>query len=76
MKKLGVVHNLSYKGDILVKASFAPRTGDKVLDASKRPLGRVKRVFGPVRSPYVTVETAQDPTLGLIGSDVYIEVSA
>ncbi|MFQ5838575.1 MAG: H/ACA ribonucleoprotein complex subunit GAR1 [Thermoplasmata archaeon] len=74
MKKLGVVNNLSYKGDILVKASFAPRMGEGVLDAAKRPLGRVIRVFGPARSPYVTVEPLDEPPLGLIGSDVYVEV--
>jgi RNA-binding protein len=74
MRKLGVVRNLSYKGDILVKASFAPRMGERVLDASKRPLGRIKRVFGPVKAPYVTVEPVEEPPLGLIGSDVYIEV--
>lgn len=74
MRKLGVVRNLSYKGDLIVKASFAPRLGERVLDASKRPVGRVKRVFGPVKAPYVTVKPNDEPPLGLIGSDVYLEV--
>lgn len=74
MRKLGVVRNLSYKGDVLVKASFAPRVGEDVLDARRRPLGRVRRVFGPVEAPYVTVEPYREPSLGIIGSDVSVEV--
>ncbi len=66
--------NLSYKGDLLVKASFAPRVGEEVFDARKRPLGRVRRVFGPVKSPYVMVEPHQEPSLRLIDSDVCVDV--
>ncbi len=74
MKKLGVVQNFSYKGDFLVKASFSPRMGQEVHDARGRALGRVRRVFGPVKGPYVTVEPLHEVGLGLVGSDVYVEV--
>ncbi len=71
---MGIVHDLSYRGHILVKASFAPSEGQEVRDARRRPLGRVKRVFGPVKAPYVTIEPREEPSLGLIGSDVCVEV--
>lgn len=74
MKKLGVIQNLSYKGDLLIKATFAPRRGQEVLGAQKTALGRVRRVFGPVRAPYVAVEPHGDPNLGLLGSDAWVEV--
>lgn len=74
MEKLGIVQNVSYKGDLLVRAAFAPRLGQEVLDTRKTLLGRVRRVFGPVGSPYVTVEPRDKPSLGLLGSDVWVEV--
>ncbi len=74
MKKLGVVHNLSYRGDLVIRALKAPPLGTRVLDKRGRPLGRVRRVFGPVKSPYVTVEPLREPGLGLVGSQAFSEV--
>ncbi len=74
MQKMGVIQNVSYKGDLLVKAVFAPRVGQEVLDGRKTSLGRVRRVFGPVAAPYVTVEPQGEPSLGLLGSDVWVDV--
>ncbi|MFQ5553492.1 MAG: H/ACA ribonucleoprotein complex subunit GAR1 [Thermoplasmata archaeon] len=75
MKKLGAIKDFSYRGDLLVKATFAPVPATSVFDARKRPLGRVVRVFGPVRAPYVTVKPAQEPKLSVLGTGVYIEDS-
>ena len=73
MKKLGIIKDFSYRGDLLVKATFAPNTGAGVLDRRHRTLGKVVRVFGPVRSPYVTVKPSKQPKLSLLGSGVYVE---
>lgn len=75
MKKLGVVKDLSYRGDLLVRGAFAPDRGAEVLDARGRALGRVKRVFGPVGAPYVAVKPKGAPKLGLLGTGVYVEVT-
>jgi RNA-binding protein len=73
MKKLGTIKDFSYRGDLVVKATFAPAPGAGVLDRRKRNLGRVVRVFGPVRAPYVTVKPTKQPKLHLLGSGVYVE---
>lgn len=73
MKKLGTVHNLSYHGDLIVKAAFAPPPGTVILDARGRALGRVRRVFGPVAGPYVTVQPQRPPGLQVVRSEVFVE---
>jgi len=73
MKKLGVVDNLSYDGSILVRADFAPMRGAQVLDRKKNPVGRVMKVFGPVRKPFAAIRPSRNVTLSLIGSEVYLE---
>jgi len=73
MKKLGVVDNISYDGSILIRTDFAPDRGAQVLDKKKVPIGRVMKVFGPVRKPFVAVRPSQKPVLSLIGSEVYLE---
>lgn len=74
MKKLGVVHNLSYRGDLIVKAPYVPSVGQEVLDKRGLPLGKVRRVFGPVKAPYVSVEPFREPGLALVRSQVFVEV--
>lgn len=74
MKKLGVVHNLSYRGDLIVRAPYPPEVGQEVLDKRGRRLGKVRRVFGPVKSPYVSVEPFGEPGLALVRSQVFEEV--
>ncbi len=73
MKKLGVVDNLSYDGSVLVRADFAPPRGAQVLDNKKNPVGRIFKVFGPVRRPFAAVRPSRKVTLSLIGSDVFLE---
>ncbi|MFQ5918814.1 MAG: H/ACA ribonucleoprotein complex subunit GAR1, partial [Thermoplasmata archaeon] len=73
MKKLGTIKDFSYRGDLVVRATFAPPPGARVRDRRKQTLGRVVRVFGPVRAPYVTVKPTKQPKLRLLGSGVYVE---
>ena len=72
MKRLGTVENLSYDGSILVRASFAPVLGTHVFDKRQRAVGRVVRVFGPMREPFASVRPAAKVGLSLLGSDVYV----
>ncbi len=70
---LGIVENIAYDGSILVRARFAPPRGAAVVDRRKRPVGRVVKVFGPVREPFATVRPVGKPALSLIGSEVFVE---
>ncbi len=55
MKTLGVVQDITRTGEILVKADRLTARRGTVFDGRKRRIGRIKRVFGPVDSPYVLV---------------------
>jgi rRNA processing protein Gar1 len=72
MKRLGVVENLIYDGSLLVRVEFAPPPGTQVVDKRRRPVGKVRKVFGPVRQPFATVRPFGKAPMTLIGSDVYV----
>lgn len=72
MRRLGVVENIAHDGTVLVRSEFAPSRGTDVLDKRNRALGRVVKVFGPVREPFAAVRPSGAVSLSLIGAEVYI----
>ena len=74
MKVLGTIQEIACDGKMIVRGSITPPPRSKVGDNRKRTLGRVRRVFGPVDTPYVSIDTTGDISLiGMIGKKVYIE---
>jgi rRNA processing protein Gar1 len=74
MKFLGEVQEVSFDGKLIVKGVCAPQPREIVTDNRRRPIGRVVRVFGPVTSPYVSVEvTGDNSLLSAVGKQVYVE---
>jgi rRNA processing protein Gar1 len=74
MQFLGNVQEVTVDGKLVIRAAFTPKLRDMVWDNRKRLLGRVVRIFGPVDSPYVTVEPAGDTSLlSIAGKQVYID---
>jgi len=69
---LGVVENISYDGSVLVRSAFAPPSGARVVDKRNRPLGKVWKVFGPVKEPFAAIRTDSRVALSILGSDVYV----
>jgi rRNA processing protein Gar1 len=46
----------------------------RILDNRQKPIGRVVKVFGPVDSPYVSIEPGADfSLLSAAGKQVYVE---
>jgi len=72
MRRLGVVENIAHDGTLLVRSNFAPSRGADVLDKRNRAVGRVVKVFGPVREPFTAVRPAAAVSLSLIGADVFV----
>ncbi len=72
MRRLGVVENIAHDGTLLVRSDFAPSRGADVLDKRNRAVGRVVKVFGPVREPFTAVRPAAAVSLSLIGADVFV----
>src|SRR3989304_4483666 len=79
MKRLGGVgrglaaaETTASAGSLVVRAEFAPPVGADVLDKRSRPLGRITKVFGPVREPFASVRTSGPAPASAVGSDVFV----
>ncbi len=57
MKKLGKVSVIARNGNLLVKTSKPYRIGTPVVDQQIKRLGKIVDVIGPVRAPFIVVNT-------------------
>ena len=71
-RRLGVVENIGHDGSLLVRSEFTPARGADVMDKRNRPLGRVARVFGPVKQPFTMVRPSVPAVPSLVGADVFV----
>lgn len=72
MKKLGTAENVIHDGTIILRTSETPAPGTKVFDSRGAEVGRVTRVFGPVREPYVSLRPKPGTNaLQLVGAALY-----
>ncbi len=71
-RRLGVVENIAHDGSLVIRSGFTPARGAEVLDKRNRPLGRVTRVFGPVKEPFTAVRPSAPAGPSLVGADVYV----
>ena len=73
LRRLGVVLHMSKNtGNLILRAEFAPRVGEKVLDSKLRVVGTVFDVFGPVSRPYVSVRPSVEGAERLGGKPLYV----
>lgn len=74
MDVLGFVEDVTSEGLIIVRSDVAPDNGNPVYDAKQKKIGTVRRVFGPVNRPYVTVTPVERSVLtNISGKKVYFE---
>jgi len=74
MDFLGIVEETADNGTaVVVCTGENPEIGNHVFDSKKNKIGTVKRVFGPVNEPFVTV-AVEDTTIlgGLRGKELYV----
>lgn len=65
--------NVSHEGKLIVKADFAPAENALVVDSRKRKIGKVTKIFGPVRAPYVAIWPMRGQrALTIVGQELYI----
>lgn len=55
MKFLGNISHLANSGKLIVKTTKTPPAGAFVFTNDKQKIGKVYSIFGPVKSPYVSV---------------------
>lgn len=73
LKNVGYVLRKAKSGRIIVKLEVEIEEGVTLYDKKGRKVGLVREVFGPVRSPYASLEPRTDRTHGLIGDPVYVK---
>lgn len=75
MKYLGKIEDIIYNGKILVNTTFKPNFGDIVLDKHKKTIGRIQKIIGPVKKPYIVITPKNNikASFNLIGIDVYLK---
>ena len=56
---LGIVENVTNGGNIILRAEITPEINSSVYDEKEHKIGTIKRVFGPVSSPYVSVSLSE-----------------
>lgn len=74
MDCLGSVEGITTEGHAIVKCDALPDIGNAVFDMNKHRVGTVKRIFGPVDSPYASV-TTKDYAGVLKGKKLYFNKS-
>ena len=57
----GVIQEIGFDGKLIVRGIFRP-VPDRIVDNRNKPLGYIRRVFGPVDSPYIMVEPVDEAT--------------
>jgi RNA-binding protein len=74
MEFLGAVDETADNGVVVVKGTEnLPDIGSPVFDSNKKRIGTVKRVFGPVKEPFITVAGDEPAAVKrLSGKDLYI----
>ncbi|MCL2510286.1 MAG: hypothetical protein FWF07_04315 [Methanomassiliicoccaceae archaeon] len=74
MDFLGIVDETADTGTAVVTCTGdTPDIGNHVFDSKKNKIGTVKRVFGPVNGPFVTVAVDDAALLkGLKGKELYV----
>ena len=74
MEFLGEVETITHDGFLIVRGGGVPDGGDTVFDNRKRRIGRVKRIFGPVDKPYISVIPSDKSVLtAIIGRKTYFQ---
>jgi RNA-binding protein len=77
MDVLGIVEEVTHEGIIIVRGEMTPDYGNFVYDSKQKRIGTVKRIFGPVDKPYVSVTPVDRSILvNVTGKKLYIEKGA
>ncbi len=58
MRVLGKPSHISSQNHIIVRASFPPSIGSRIVNESNSLVGTVIDVFGPVDKPFVSIKPA------------------
>ncbi len=56
MKQLGKISHISNRGRVILKSNQTPSFGLPVFTENKKKFGKIYDVFGPTKSPYISIK--------------------
>lgn len=76
MRKLGIPHQIISNKKVITKINdtYIPKIGAIVVNEKLKPLGKILDIFGPVSSPYATIEPFINPK-NLLNKALYLRSS-
>lgn len=76
MLELGQILHTARSGRIIVKISIAASgkkvSGLPVIDINGRQIGKIQEIFGPVSSPYASIQQVRDKLASIAGATVFV----
>ena len=72
MNRLGIVLHVSKSKKLILRTKVKTKIGMQVLDEELKPIGRIMDVFGPLKSPYISVAPIIDGFQRYVGCPLYI----
>jgi rRNA processing protein Gar1 len=56
LRRLGKPLHLTPSNNLILKPEYQPRVGETVVDNQLKSIGIVTDIFGPVKTPYITIK--------------------
>lgn len=76
MNELGEALHMARSGRLIVKMSAATSEkkliGMPVMDSTRKQIGKIQEIFGPVVSPYASVQPSREKLTSIIGTKVFL----
>lgn len=72
MKKLGKIHVVSKKGNLLVKVTKPYRMNTTIVNQQLKKLGKIVDIIGPANNPYLVINTREAEAKATKGETVYL----
>ncbi|MDR1690755.1 MAG: Gar1/Naf1 family protein [Candidatus Methanoplasma sp.] len=73
MEFLGIVDSMTdTDGFVVIGTSNVPEIGSPVFDSDRNKIGSIKRIFGPVEEPFISVAAFNSANVRMLkGKEVY-----
>lgn len=75
MRSLGKVSHIAKSGNIILKGTTMPRLYSIAFSKNSKKIGRIRDIFGPVSSPYISIKPTkklrEKELFSLVGKDLY-----
>lgn len=75
LNELGIISHVTSTNKLIVPSNKTPRIGSLLVDAERRPIGKVNDVLGSTKRPYISIKTSNKFKKARPGDKVYLSPS-